>query len=231
MPVGEPQRCSVSSFVAIQSGADGNSARWSAEGVDDGREHAGHRLAVVPHQRRVEVGAGLGSALADRLDRQGQVAQDVARRRIPWWRGRASSLLGERGRRTRTCSTLGAWTSSGTPSSTPTTTTTRRSTPSPGTSTRRSGPAACSGPRSTAGSTTCSAGGSAAAVSNATFDPVSKPGCLYDYFRGNTDGVNPLARLRDHEPIRPEYRDPSRPADAPSTSRAWPAAGCSRRSG
>jgi predicted TIM-barrel fold metal-dependent hydrolase len=45
------------------------------------------------------------------------------------------------------------------------------------------------------------------AVSNATFDPVSKPGCLYDYFRGNTEGVNPLDRLRDHEPIRPEYRD------------------------
>jgi predicted TIM-barrel fold metal-dependent hydrolase len=46
------------------------------------------------------------------------------------------------------------------------------------------------------------------AVSNATFDPVSKPGCLYDYFRGNTEGVNVLQRLRDHEPIRPEYRDP-----------------------
>jgi predicted TIM-barrel fold metal-dependent hydrolase len=46
------------------------------------------------------------------------------------------------------------------------------------------------------------------AVSNATFDPVSKPGCLYDYFRGNAAGVNPLERLRDHEPIRPEYRDP-----------------------
>ncbi|MFP3900688.1 MAG: amidohydrolase family protein [Acidimicrobiia bacterium] len=45
------------------------------------------------------------------------------------------------------------------------------------------------------------------AVSNATFDPVSKPGCLYDYFRGNRDDVDPLARLRDHEPIRPEYRD------------------------
>lgn len=45
------------------------------------------------------------------------------------------------------------------------------------------------------------------AVSNPTFDPVSKPGCLYDYFRGNAEGVDPLARLRDHEPIRPEYRD------------------------
>jgi predicted TIM-barrel fold metal-dependent hydrolase len=45
------------------------------------------------------------------------------------------------------------------------------------------------------------------AVSNATFDPVSKPGCLYDYFRGNGGDVNPLERLRDHEPIRPEYRN------------------------
>jgi predicted TIM-barrel fold metal-dependent hydrolase len=45
------------------------------------------------------------------------------------------------------------------------------------------------------------------AVSNATFDPVSKPGCLYDYFRGNAGGVDPLERLRDHEPIRAEYRD------------------------
>jgi predicted TIM-barrel fold metal-dependent hydrolase len=45
------------------------------------------------------------------------------------------------------------------------------------------------------------------AVTNATFDPVSKPGCLADYFRGNTEGIDPLARLKDHEPIRPEYRD------------------------
>jgi predicted TIM-barrel fold metal-dependent hydrolase len=45
------------------------------------------------------------------------------------------------------------------------------------------------------------------AVSNATFDPISKPGCLYDYLRGNAPATDPLARLRDHEPIRPEYRD------------------------
>ena len=75
------------------------------------------------------------------------------------------------------------------------------------------GPAACSGRRSTASSTTCVGGRVSRAVSNATFDPMSKPGCLYDYFRGNADGVNPLARLRDHEPIRPEYRDrDARPA-------------------
>jgi len=46
------------------------------------------------------------------------------------------------------------------------------------------------------------------AVSNATFNPISKPGCLYEYFRGNTEGVNPLERIRDHEPIRAEYREP-----------------------
>jgi predicted TIM-barrel fold metal-dependent hydrolase len=47
------------------------------------------------------------------------------------------------------------------------------------------------------------------AVANATFDPVSKPGCLSEYFRGNPNQVNPLELLRDHEPIRPEYRDPA----------------------
>ena len=45
------------------------------------------------------------------------------------------------------------------------------------------------------------------AVTNATFNPISKPGCLYDYFRGNTEGVNPLDAVRDSEPIRAEYRD------------------------
>ncbi len=45
------------------------------------------------------------------------------------------------------------------------------------------------------------------AVTNATFDPVSKPGILASYFRGNPDNVNPLELLRDHEPIRPAYRD------------------------
>jgi len=45
------------------------------------------------------------------------------------------------------------------------------------------------------------------AVVNATFDPVAKAGALSDYFRGNPDGKNPLEFLREHEPIRPEYRD------------------------
>jgi len=47
------------------------------------------------------------------------------------------------------------------------------------------------------------------AVTNATFDPVSKPGCLSEYFRGNPNQANPLELLRDHEPVRPEYRDPA----------------------
>ena len=36
------------------------------------------------------------------------------------------------------------------------------------------------------------------AVSNATFNPISKPGCLSEYFRGNPNQVNPLELLRDH---------------------------------
>lgn len=44
------------------------------------------------------------------------------------------------------------------------------------------------------------------AVTNATFDPISKPGILASYFRGNPDNVNPLDLIRDHEPVRPAYR-------------------------
>ncbi len=47
------------------------------------------------------------------------------------------------------------------------------------------------------------------AVSNPTFDPIARPGALYDYFRGNPAGANPLALLAEREPVRPEYRDPS----------------------
>lgn len=46
------------------------------------------------------------------------------------------------------------------------------------------------------------------AVANATFNPISKPGCLSEYFRGNPNQVNPLELLRDHEPIRAEYLEP-----------------------
>jgi predicted TIM-barrel fold metal-dependent hydrolase len=45
-------------------------------------------------------------------------------------------------------------------------------------------------------------------IPNATFDPVAKPGCLYDYFRGKAqDGVDVRTLMGDLEPIRPEYRD------------------------
>ncbi|MEI7592801.1 MAG: amidohydrolase family protein [Actinomycetes bacterium] len=46
------------------------------------------------------------------------------------------------------------------------------------------------------------------AVTNPTFNPIAKPGALYDYFRGNTGDRNPLELLADREPIRPEYRNP-----------------------
>lgn len=62
------------------------------------------------------------------------------------------------------------------------------------------------------------------AVTNPTFDPVAKPGVLADYFRGNPNAANPLERLRDHEPIRAEYRDPQarlRQLDDHGLSAAW----------
>ncbi len=45
------------------------------------------------------------------------------------------------------------------------------------------------------------------AVVNPTFDPVSPPGALKDYFRGNPNGDSPLDLLKVREPIRPAYRD------------------------
>jgi predicted TIM-barrel fold metal-dependent hydrolase len=44
-------------------------------------------------------------------------------------------------------------------------------------------------------------------VTNPTFDPVSPPGAMHDYFRGNPEGKNPLDFLRQREPIRPAYRN------------------------
>jgi len=46
------------------------------------------------------------------------------------------------------------------------------------------------------------------AVTNPTFDPVAVPGAMYDYFRGNPDGRNPLEMLAARERIRDAYRDP-----------------------
>ncbi len=45
------------------------------------------------------------------------------------------------------------------------------------------------------------------AVSNPTFDPISPAGALFDYFRGNPDGVPMHQLMGKPEPIRPEYRD------------------------
>lgn len=45
------------------------------------------------------------------------------------------------------------------------------------------------------------------AVTNPTFDPVSPPGAMAEYFRGNPSGKLPMEYLAHHEPIRPAYRD------------------------
>jgi predicted TIM-barrel fold metal-dependent hydrolase len=45
------------------------------------------------------------------------------------------------------------------------------------------------------------------AVTNPTFDPIVKPGCLYDYFRGNPDGLPLEAYFRENEPIPAHYRE------------------------
>ncbi len=45
------------------------------------------------------------------------------------------------------------------------------------------------------------------AVVNPTFDPIAKPGAMYDYFRGNPDGRQPWEFLTERERIRPCYRD------------------------
>jgi predicted TIM-barrel fold metal-dependent hydrolase len=61
-------------------------------------------------------------------------------------------------------------------------------------------------------------------VKNATFDPVSQPGVLADYFRGNPNDDDPLELLGRHEPIRPAYRDrDARLAtmDAQGVDKAW----------
>ena len=45
------------------------------------------------------------------------------------------------------------------------------------------------------------------AVTNPTFDPIAKPGALYDFVRGRGSGESAQKLLRDHEPIPAEYRD------------------------
>ena len=45
------------------------------------------------------------------------------------------------------------------------------------------------------------------AVTNPTFDPIAKPGALYDFVRGRGSGESAQTLLRDHEPIPAEYRE------------------------
>lgn len=44
-------------------------------------------------------------------------------------------------------------------------------------------------------------------VANPTFDPVAKPGCLYEWYRGNPEQKSIIDAFGELEPIRPEYRD------------------------
>jgi predicted TIM-barrel fold metal-dependent hydrolase len=45
------------------------------------------------------------------------------------------------------------------------------------------------------------------AVTNPTFNPIVKPGCLYGYFRANPEGRERDAYMRDSEPIPAHYRE------------------------
>ena len=45
------------------------------------------------------------------------------------------------------------------------------------------------------------------AVANPTWNPIAKPGAMYEYFRGNPHGRNPLEMLREREPLPAEYID------------------------
>lgn len=44
-------------------------------------------------------------------------------------------------------------------------------------------------------------------IANPTFDPVAKPGSLYDWYRGNPKQQSIVQAFGELEPIRPEYRD------------------------
>lgn len=46
-------------------------------------------------------------------------------------------------------------------------------------------------------------------VANPTFDPVARPGSLYDWYRGNPRRQSITEAFGELEPIRPEYRDRS----------------------
>ena len=57
-------------------------------------------------------------------------------------------------------------------------------------------------------------------VANPTFDPVSRPGALFDWYRGNPEQVGIREAFGELEPLRPEYHDRER-ACKPSTRRVW----------
>jgi predicted TIM-barrel fold metal-dependent hydrolase len=44
-------------------------------------------------------------------------------------------------------------------------------------------------------------------VSNPTFDPIARPGAMYDFFRGNPERKQPWEFMQEREPIRAEYRN------------------------
>ncbi len=44
-------------------------------------------------------------------------------------------------------------------------------------------------------------------IANPTFDPVAKPGALFDWYRGNPNRQTIIEAFGELEPIRPEYRD------------------------
>ncbi len=47
----------------------------------------------------------------------------------------------------------------------------------------------------------------ARAVVNPTWNPIAKPGAMYEYFRGNPNQRNPLEMLREREPLPAYYMD------------------------
>jgi len=47
-------------------------------------------------------------------------------------------------------------------------------------------------------------------IANPTFDPVAKPGCLYEWYRGNPHRVAIKDAFGELEPLRPEYQDRDR---------------------
>jgi predicted TIM-barrel fold metal-dependent hydrolase len=44
-------------------------------------------------------------------------------------------------------------------------------------------------------------------IANPTFDPVARPGALYDWYRGNPQRQSIVEAFGELEPLRPEYRD------------------------